>query len=312
MIPTLINIIGPGNIGKLWAIRLSVKGYKVQLYGKTAFSKQSLEINGPKSSEKVELSCRTLSQWQEPSHIMICVKASALEGVCEWLARCTLTHPPIILMMNGLGLLEIASRVLPGTSIFQASTTIGAKSQNSNKNSFTEQPVLHYTGEGITLIGDIASKTLRQAPTDSLQSLIEAMNSALPQTRWSNEHYEALLNKVIINAVLNPLTAIHNVNNGQVIDNPTIKAEAERLVNELEPIIEKHLQGENLRSIFGKVKRVAQQTSNNVSSMRQDILAGRPTEIDFITGHLLGLAKKDNIVLVNHQRIFEQIKALEK
>ena len=46
--------------------------------------------------------------------------------------------------------------------------------------------------------------------------------------------------------------------------------------------------------------------------MRQDILMGRKTEIDFINGYLLKMAAEQQLNLPEHEQIVNQIKILEK
>ena len=117
---------------------------------------------------------------------------------------------------------------------------------------------------------------------------------------------------MIINSIINPLTAIYDTVNGDVVDNPKIKHHSQILIEELAPIIKVHLARESCESILEKVERVAKQTYNNSSSMRQDIIMKRITEIDFISGYLINMAKKMGKQLPEHQKIVKQVKVLEK
>jgi 2-dehydropantoate 2-reductase len=53
-------------------------------------------------------------------------------------------------------------------------------------------------------------------------------------------------------------------------------------------------------------------TADNRSSMLQDVLAGRPTEIDYITGHLLRVAQRHGIAVPQNEAIYRSIVNLQE
>lgn len=311
MKPKLINIIGPGSIGTFLAIKLSEQSYPVQLYGRNNVRKQQITCVGPSSSTNAEIDCLTFKQWRPPSHIIISVKAHRLKDVCHQLSSLDQPLPPILLMMNGLGLVELVNKILPSTAVYQASTTVGVKSIYEHNHTADLPTKINYTGKGLTLIGSL-NEDSKSSPDLAISELIRALNLALPETRWNNRHKEALLIKLLINAVINPLTALYDCNNGAIVEQAPIHTHAKALIAEMSPVIEKHLPDETLQSIFEQIMYVAEQTKTNVSSMRQDILHGRPTEIDYISGYLLKLAQTNGLKLEEHIKLIQKIKALEK
>ncbi len=244
-----------------------------------------------------------LNNWQKPDFLLICVKATALQGLCVELKSISPPETPIILMMNGMGIIEMAQQYLPETTIYQASTSHGARLENFD---------LWHTGHGETLIGNIDEKNSLKKNDKPIADLISTLNNALPLVRWSDNHQEVLWTKLLINSIINPLTTIHNVQNGGLLSSKKINRQAKTLTQQLEPIIRKYLPSQNWQSIFEKVELVANQTYTNVSSMRQDVLMGKKTEIDFITGYLLKMAAKQQINLPEHEQMVNQIKLLEK
>ncbi|WP_284188338.1 ketopantoate reductase C-terminal domain-containing protein, partial [Zoogloea oryzae] len=60
-----------------------------------------------------------------------------------------------------------------------------------------------------------------------------------------------------------------------------------------------------------RVAAVAAATGANRASMLQDVLAGRKTEIDAITGVLLALADRHGLPAPTHQAVFTLVKRLE-
>lgn len=304
-----INIIGSGSMGHLWTAYLLDKQVNVRLYAKQPKSSQQYTVQSPQRSFTCNITHHSLKNWQTADFIIICVKATALESLCVEIKRCMEFKPvihsdtPIILMMNGMGIIEIAQQHLPETDIYQASTSHGAR---------LEDLVLRHTGQGDTLIGNIGENNTQNENEKPSSDLIATLNGALPDVRWNDNHHEVLWTKLLINAIINPLTTIHKIQNGGLLTNQKVNQQAKSLTQQLNPLIKKYLPYQSWQSIFEKVELVANQTYTNVSSMRQDILMGRKTEIDFITGYLLKMAAKQQVVLPEHEQIVNQIKILEK
>ncbi|KAH9879855.1 hypothetical protein J1614_001879 [Plenodomus biglobosus] len=128
------------------------------------------------------------------------------------------------------------------------------------------------------------------------------------------------LQKLTINAVINPLTVIFDCKNGELFTDPTICALIEQQIVEISAVIYKiissHTQPvdtdiitkfnpEHLRAVVFDVGR---RTASNISSMRQDRLAGRTTEIDYINGYIVAQARKHGIPSPLNTRIVQLVK----
>jgi len=57
---------------------------------------------------------------------------------------------------------------------------------------------------------------------------------------------------------------------------------------------------------------VAEKTYNNKNSMLQDVLKGKPTEIDFINGQIVEFGKKLGIDVGTNELLTALIKGLER
>ena len=64
-------------------------------------------------------------------------------------------------------------------------------------------------------------------------------------------------------------------------------------------------------SLRQSIEQVARATAGNTSSMRADVLAGRPTEIDYINGYLSALGQQLGIATPVNQMLTEQVKHLD-
>jgi 2-dehydropantoate 2-reductase len=104
----------------------------------------------------------------------------------------------------------------------------------------------------------------------------------------------------------------YNCRNGELLDIPAAMAEMSIVASEFEAIsnaTQKHLFDTPL---LDQAKLVARTTQENISSMLQDIRAGRRTEIRQITGALCDLAEQSGIPVPHNQALLKLIIDLEK
>ena len=206
-----------------------------------------------------------------------------------------------------MGLSEIVTHYLPKSDVYLATITHGAIYKLNNSNGYSS---LKHTGYGKTLIGTLTTNEF-PVQQEKISNAISILNQALPITQWNENQNQALWMKLIINAIINPLTAIYRVRNGGIVNNIKIKQQAIKLTQELSPVIEMNLPDETWQSVWLKIERVAQKTAKNISSMYQDILNKRLTEIDYISGYIVTQAQQKGYQLTEHTALIKQVKRLE-
>jgi 2-dehydropantoate 2-reductase len=118
------------------------------------------------------------------------------------------------------------------------------------------------------------------------------------------------LRKLLANVCLNPVTAVFQVRNG-MLRKPPYSIFAEALAVEAAPVLAAEglalTPGEAIR----RVMDVARATAGNRSSMLQDVLAGRRTENDHLTGSLLRLARRHGVAVPTHAAFHRLIRVIE-
>jgi 2-dehydropantoate 2-reductase len=302
-----VNIIGAGAVGHLWACFLKRNGCDVSIYTRTPRESQRVNVNSPTGDFSCDIDYLTLEQWKEAAVTLVCIKAFQLTELCQILAKYKASESPIILIMNGMGLVEIASRALPNTAILQASFVQGAL-LNGTLNGIT----LTHTGNGTTYIGDVLGLDvdLRLEGNNKIHSIITYLDHALPTVHWNNEHQQTMMLKLFINAIINPVTALKNINNGEIIVDGKLDKLAQALLQELSPLISELLPSYTYKEVQQKIINVAESTANNRSSMLRDVEKGKQTEIDFINGHIIKLAEERSIKLSEHCKIVQTIHQL--
>ena len=123
--------------------------------------------------------------------------------------------------------------------------------------------------------------------------------------------------KLVINAMINPLTVIFDCRNGELFARFNILRLMRSLLSEASHVIRslpelKTVPGMEVR--FSKerldevVLRVAEKTSKNVSSMLQDARGGRATEIDYINGYIVERGQQLGIECVCNRALVRMVK----
>jgi len=117
--------------------------------------------------------------------------------------------------------------------------------------------------------------------------------------------------KVFVNIGINAIGALTGLENGQLLENNSLRKLMEKAVVEA-LFVSKALKIDlSAVDYVDLMYSVARKTSNNKNSMLQDILKGKPTEIDFINGRIVEFGKKLGIEVVLNELLTVLIKGLE-
>lgn len=290
-------IVGKGAIGGLIGFKCHQLGYDYQHLVKLKHQLlfKVTDIEGVLHSFVPNSTVITLpSQFDI---LILPVKAYQVMSVLEQLKPFIQPRHIIVLLHNGMGTIEKVKKRLPNNPLIAATTSYGALKLDAD--------TLTETGLGQTHLGWLSNVDVE------LKQLIEPILSALlPPSNWHQNIALALWNKLAINAVINPLTAIHNLKNGELA-----KSKYNTIISNIcyEIAIVMQALGypaDNLE-LFKNVQRVIIATANNYSSMHQDLKFKRQTEIEFINGYVTSQATKLNIKVPFNQRLLKQIRQLE-
>ncbi len=119
------------------------------------------------------------------------------------------------------------------------------------------------------------------------------------------------MEKLAVNLVINPLTAVLDVANGALLE-PELWEVVRDLVMEMHPVLAGRGLEPGAGGLLEQIRRVLIATAPNTSSMRADLLAGRPTELEEITGVLLAWARAEGRSLPRHEALYRMVRALEQ
>lgn len=311
-----IEVIGGGSLGLLLAARLAPL-CRLQLSVRTEEQRRLLEDEGigcfangrEPSFQQVDCSVfgERAESWEAdtflPDWMLLTVKQKDLTPeFADKLARGMGASTRLLCFQNGLGHAEVLAKVIPREKIWLAITTEGAR---------RESPVaVHHTGFGHTMIG----KAFRNAlPDDSAAA--DKLAALLAEAGWSHEIrediYPAVWDKLVMNAVINPLTAVLRIPNGMLLE----QAGRLGLMKDLyrEAVLAAEASGVRIADdLWERIVKLCRATSANHSSMLQDVEKGRETEIAWISGAILEKARENSLKLPLTGAIYRIMKAIDK
>jgi len=295
-----IIVVGQGAMGLLWYHHLAISTPATNL-SLLASTQQNLIddsyhfIDSHDKSYQGKVNYAYDEQITNADVILLCVKSFQIYTVLEQMALYLKANTTIILAHNGMGTLaELPKAFVNRHNIYALLTTHGCLRKNS----------LHitHTGVGITDIGLLSGKV----EVTAQQALTRLLNNALPCVTLHNNIEEKQWLKLAINCVINPITALHNIDNGQV-NNDIFTQQIANTLAELVLVAKSEGIDLNLALLIKTVQKVASATAKNCSSMRCDVLAHKQTEINYINGYIHKLGIKHNIATPENTQLWQAI-----
>ena len=292
---TGILIVGTGALATLFAVRLSLAGVDVTMLGSWPEGLAALHNRGASLDGRDSLPIRATNNPADcigAKIALVLVKSWQTEYVAKQLADCLAEDSLAVTLQNGLGNDKILSRTLTARRVSRGVTTLGA--------TLLAPGIVRSGGEGVVMLE--AHERL-----EALEEVLEAGNFEVSVIKNAEP---VVWSKLIVNAAINPLTALLRMKNGEILGNPPARALMGELAREAS-LVAKALGIElPFLSPESAVEEVAHRTADNISSMFQDVLRGAPTEVDAINGAVINLGKQEGLETPFNQAIWYMVKAL--
>ena len=234
-----------------------------------------------------------------PEIIIICVKTYSLSDVCDELRKPGLLQGRLknalfILLMNGMGNREVFNELdLPVSQVLEGITALGVK--------LSEDGTLELKGKGKTILEDKIGE-------DKKKFMMDRFLEKGFELEFAPDFKEHQYSKLFVNSVINPITALTRRENGIVLST-ILKNTVQGVVREAVKVAAKEGIKRDEKSVRKMVYSVAEKTSGNTSSMLQDVLKFRMTEIDSINGYIIRRAKKHKIEVPVNEALYELVKS---
>lgn len=276
-----IGIIGAGAIGLLFGAYLSEIGHRVTFIVRETKKDEHFYIEKNRGDSQ-QISCDIVSDIADVQHVdllIIAVKYHHLPQLADKLHALPL-HIPLLFIQNGLSHIAFLEQLQQDT-IMIGSVLHGATKTNST---------VRHLGIGPTYIG------CYKGQWSSLNKLIENQSEQFPIVLTSNIE-QMLVKKAMLNCLINPLTTIARVTNGELIANDSYRFIMRNLYDEMMSVFVEWKD----RLTWDEVVELCENTGSNRSSMLKDFESGRVMELDTIVGAILERAdhRKQTLPILN-------------
>jgi 2-dehydropantoate 2-reductase len=289
-----VFVFGAGAIGSVIAALLSKKN-DVTLIGNKAHAdavnSRGLSISGDVDETFRVQADTEIREIPLGTLIFLTTKAYDSEKAIRGIDRLLREDTVVLVLQNGLGNEEMVRRAVSG----KAKVLRGVTSMASEF--FKAGEVRYWKGE-TTIEHDIVA-----------EKVADILNACALKTSISGNIREEIWGKVVVNSVVNPLTAIFRVRNRE-IGTQTLAGVRHRIVRECVQVgnaegiaLPKDLEKEIDREIL---------SYTNFSSMCQDIMKRKKTEIDFLNGKIVELGGKHHVPTPVNETIVHLVKFLEE
>ncbi len=289
-------VFGAGSIGSLFGGLLS-QFHKVLLIGREEHLK-AIEERGLKIEGETEGVFHPLTEWDGEKYdvVILTTKAYDTRKAAEEI-REKFGIMPVLSLQNGLRNEEILAEFFGEENVIGGVTSEGA--------TFLENGRIFHAGKGETIIGEMSGRRSRR-----VKEIAKAFNECGFETRVSDDIRKEIWRKAAINASINTVTSILKCKNGFLVENKNAEKMLEMVCMECIEIARKS--GIMLEEkTIERAKEVARKTASNISSMLQDIMKGKKTEIEEINGEFVKAAKKHGMDARINEFIVNAVKAME-
>jgi len=288
-------VLGAGAIGSVYAVKLAAHHpvtVVVRADHAAAIRAHGLRLIGRETVTARVEAVIALEAIAPGTTILLTTKVNASEAALRPIANLVRDDTVIVCVQNGLDSEGVARRALGGRGlVLRAITQFGAI--------FQEPGLINYTAAGYTLLED--------GPRSA--AIAGMLTASGLEGRICADIKTEIWRKLIYNCVINPITAITGTDVGGIAD-PRLDPLKQLVIDECLAVA--RTQGvtfdidflTTISSVFG--------TSRTIASMRQDLMRGRPTEIDHMNGAVAELGRRAAIACPVNTALAAIIRAMDR
>ena len=237
-----------------------------------------------------------------PRLVIICVKTYSLPDLSRELKESGLLEErfkesQFILLMNGMGNREAFLKSgLDPARLQEGITSLGVLLAGEGR--------VELKGRGKTVLQNGIGREDRQF-------LEKRFSEKGFEIEFSPDFQRHQFLKLLVNATINPITALTRQQNGVVLS-PALKSTVQAVVAEAVAIAEAEGLAIPEKEALELVLSVAEKTAANTSSMLQDVLRGRKTEIEAINGYIFRRAEEHGIAAPVNETLYGMVKSISE
>lgn len=271
--PLQVAVLGAGAVGCFYGGMLARAGHRVTLIGRPqhvqVFEAQGLRMQTLAFDETVKLHASTeASAVAGADLVLFAVKSPDTETAGAQMREHLKPGALVLCLQNGVDNAERLRAVLPGVQVAAAVVYVATEMAGPGH--------LRHHGRGELVI----------EPSTASERVVQALAAAGVPTEISDNVRGALWAKLILNCAYNALSAVGRIAYGELVQQPGVKDTMRDVVAECRAVAA--ADGVTLPGdVDAAVRRIAETMPSQYSSTAQDLMRGKPSEIDHLNGHVV-------------------------
>ena len=264
--------------------------------------------NDTKDTASVRTTPLQLSRQSPIQNLILSTKAPDAVDALRSIQHRLMDHPRIIILCNGALALRdqvqdyLQQEQIPHT-LTLASTSHGVYRDDDDDDDDDEMYHVVHAGIGKTFVEN-----------DGPLAQLWDQSGLVAKSLDTNAMKALLWQKLAANCVINPLTALLDCSNGQILHHDKgglyYQEMAPRVLEELVNVANKDGVELELDTTKEFVQQVVEDTQDNISSMRQDVMQGRRTEIDYLNGYVVRRGLATGVDTPANAELVERVRSL--
>lgn len=294
-----VLIVGTGALGCLFAARLAAAGQHVSILGNWSEGLAALNNRGVtlvlpdgKKRNYVVRAGSDPKEFAGAKVAFVLVKAWQTEHAAQQLFESLAVDGIALTLQNGLGNREKLVAALGAERVVFGVSTNGATLLGPGE--------VRAGGDGTITLGS----------HDRISAVEDLLTSAGFTTEIADDIESLAWSKLVVNAAINPLTALLDIPNGELLTRPTARELSAALAREVADVAHKKGVILNFADPVAAAEDVAQRTAANISSMLQDVRREAQTEIDAICGAVVDAGKSLGVPTPANEMMWTLVSAL--
>ncbi|QBM27172.1 ketopantoate reductase family protein [Hydrogenophaga pseudoflava] len=271
--PLQVAVLGAGAVGCFYGGMLARAGHRVTLIGRPqhvqVFEAQGLRMQTLAFDETVKLHASTeASAVAGADLVLFAVKSPDTETAGAQMREHLKPGALVLCLQNGVDNAERLRAVLTGVQVAAAVVYVATEMAGPGH--------LRHHGRGELVI----------EPSTASERVVQALAAAGVPTEISDNVRGALWAKLILNCAYNALSAVGRIPYGELVQQPGVQDTMRDVVAECRAVAA--ADGVTLPGdVDAAVRRIAETMPSQYSSTAQDLMRGKPSEIDHLNGHVV-------------------------
>ncbi len=300
-----VAVIGAGAVGCFFGGMLARAGKDVTLLARErqvkAIKENGLQMDCLSFKETVAIKATSHKEDISTADLILCcVKSPDTDLAAKEVAPFIKKDAIVLSLQNGVDNAERLSNLLPNT-IYPAVVYVATSMVGDGQ--------LKHFGRGELLIGDMDANPQANEP---LRAIAELFQGAGVPCEVSSSIKRELWLKFLVNCSYNAISAIGQITYGEMVKQAEICQLLESLTKEFLLVAQREGVNISFEEAESINQKIAVTMSGQRSSTAQDLMKGKPTEIEFLNGLVVRKAQEFGIAALSHQAMYALVKMFER